>query len=769
MPTLVPLDPGATLDTAPAASSGSGDAAASTVTSPPASSAAPASPKIVPLAPDATLDTAPASAPAAPAPAETIGQRAGSFATGANDLLARLAGAPVDLATAAINRTPDFLNWLSFGALPATSPIPKITDPVGGSQQIRQAIAGTVGRTDPQDALDRVLYGTGGAVMSVPLMGMGGALLADPAPASAALAPAGDALAQAARGFLTPATGPALARTTALAAGSGAGGGAAREEIANVTNNPWALAGADLAGSVLGGLAAGGALAVPRVATQLLAPLSGDGQQTIAGRLLNQAVGDSGTPNGGLVTLLANRPQPAGVAPTLGDLTANRGLQSVQRAVEANPDVAARGAAIASQNNQQILNAFDQVGQPGNRAPYEISQQGAQQLEAIRADQQQKASGAFQAVDPSGQAMVPTAPLLDRYDNYVTGLSAARRRFLPDTYDNLLTSYEPQEPLQELQDFRTTLQTEARQAGSGPNPDYNRANVLNGLHDALFPQGGPEELLSPQQGSIAAALQSARDQWQDYAQTYNQPPAIKAVLQPGGTTQDSDAFAKMLGPGAGQSERAAQFVRAAQGDPDLLQNARDWFTAKMQQAGSVAAQDQQGSQMLNGNQLRLFHQNNQPLIDSPLFNDQHRQAIGDIVDAANMVQSTARAGTAGGSDTVRNLASGKFLQPMGMGPLASAIATVPRLAGGAAGMALGHEFFGLPGALIGGPVGTEVGSRILNYEPARANVQNLIAQAVHDPTLAGSLMSRPAAMTPPARGFTLQELLAGAMGAAAGQ
>lgn len=715
---IVPLDPNDPLDQ-------------------PAPDAATATPKIVPLAADQPLDQP-----------HNAAQTAATFATGANDLLTTALGAPVDLATAAINKAPWLLNRLSGGAIPEPEK-PLITAPIGGSQSLRDLMAGTIGRTEPQNAVERGLYSAGAATMSVPLTGM-----------AAAAGPA--SLAEA----LTPASVPAWARSTAIAAGSGVGGSAARDVAANISDNPWLQAGADIAGGAAGGLATGGVLGGGRLGAQIARPLTAGGQETIAGRLLNRAAGG---PEVGLgVPGLAAEPQPTGITPTLGDLTGVRGLQAVQRAVEAGtPEAGTAAQAIASRNNQAIRAAFEDIGQPGTRTPQQISEDAAQRLEAMRAGQHTQASGAFQTIDPGGQALVPTGALRDQYDNYVTGLTAARRRFLPDSYAKLLDSYEAQEPLRELQDFASTLKTDARQAGSGANPDYNRANVLNGLHDALFPGGGPEDLLGAGQADVGDALRAARDQWRQYRDTYNTPSVIKNALRPDGTP-DSAALDRILGSGQGQTERVQQFLRAAQGDPDLLQAGRDWFAAKMRAAGEVAAQDQQGGQFLNGNQLRKFRQTNQPLIDSPLFSDQHRQAINDVVDAANTVQRTARAGTAGGSDTYRNLQTGNYLSEMGMGPLAKTLASAPEISGGSLGGYVGAHFLGPPGAIIGVPAGAALG-HLLSYQGPRANVVDLIGRATRDPTLAGQLMERAAARPPTPRGISLQDLLAGAAGTAVGR
>ena len=180
--------------------------------------------------------------------------------------------------------------------------------------------------------------------------------------------------------------------------------------------------------------------------------------------------------------------------------------------------------------------------------------------------------------------MVPVTPIQDRYDNFMTGLEAARRDFVPDRYGKLLAGYEDEEPLNELQAFASTLKTDARAANRTGN--YNQANVLGDLRDALFPEGGPEALLAPQHGQTAADARAALQGWRQYRETYTDPPAINGVLR--GDAPASAAFDKMLASGQGQTERVGQFLKAAQGDPELMQQARDWFSAKMKASGEAA-------------------------------------------------------------------------------------------------------------------------------------------------------------------------------------
>ncbi|HEY1430765.1 MAG TPA: hypothetical protein VGF39_03935 [Stellaceae bacterium] len=753
-------------------------------------------------APTAAPGAAPTAAPAAPAgmseqeflqapappgtEAPGLGSRlwreAQVAASGFNLPWETLVGAPVDAATNVINRIygtvrgdapmgPPLSPLLRHLAPPAPTadgtaqpptadsaaqpPGPLITDPFLGSQMLRR----TFSPTQPEGLGENLLYKGAAGVGSVVGPGLiGGALRAG-----------GAALPSIADAMLPPVT----AGGTAIAGVAGVGGEGARELAAKTGAPRLVQQLAEFGGNLATGLPTAVAA---RSASQLVRPFTRSGQEQVAGKALSEAT--TMTP-GEIENAVAGAP--AGVQPTLGDITGELPVQAIQRTM-GQRDLAVGGALQrqASANNQAILDNFDRIGTPAKPLA-DISQDVAARLETTRAAQQKAASDAFKAV-PSDQTMVPTSPLMDAYVNYAGQLGPARQRFLPDTYQNLLSGYADQEPLSELQNFSSALKTEARAAGSGANPDYNRANVLNGLHDALFPGGGPEDLLTPAQGPIGDALRQAKQQWQQYKQTYNDPPAIKKVLQP--DAYGSSALDRLLGPGAGQAERAKQFVAAAQNDPTTLQAARDWVSGKMQAAGASAGQDLQGNQLLNGNQLRRFRDGspsgggNLPLINSSLFDDTHRQAINDIVDAANMMQSTARGGTPGGSDTFRNLTTERYLQGLGVGPIArGAMEAAPAAAGAGIGGAIGHVF-GEPGwgALIGsGPGGGAIGrglvSSILPYDRAREAVLGKIAGGLTDPREAARLMrlgSPPAAPGGPASPLRSYMALPGVYGAVGG-
>jgi hypothetical protein len=493
-------------------------------------------------------------------------------------------------------------------------------------------------------------------------------------------------------------------------------------------------AGTSLATQAVGGLARGG-YQLGRVATE-------PGRQTVAVQQFRRA---SATTPEELETGLTNLPLP-GLQPTVGDL-GDRGAAILQRAVEAHPEIG-EAPEIATANNKVIRGAFDDVGPHGGREDYEISRTAAPLFRTIANNQRQAASGAFEAL-PSDVTMVQVAPLRAAYQNYVEGgvaaggITQARRRFLPDTYQKLLEGYGDEEPLAEIQDFNSALGNDA--AAARRSGDNNRANALEGLQQAMFPNGGPEGLLPPAAGTVGDDLRAARAQWQRYAETYRQPDAVRTVLQR--DAPDSEMLDTLLGPGGGgQSERAAQFYAAAQGNEPLLRQARAWFAARMLRAGATGGLDAEDNPMLSGYRLGRFQERNQPLIDSPIFDVGQRQQIDNIVRGASLVQRTARAGARAGSDTYRNQVVGGMLDDLGFGPVAGLVeAAAPTLV--ASGV--GHLIGGPTGAVIGGLAGRNAIEGV--FTGARRGVQKVLGDAMHDPQLMAAALRRvPQRATPAA-------------------
>jgi len=659
----------------------------------------------VPLPPGAIPGSAPGS----------FGQRAGSFATGANTGLAAIAGAPFDLSAWLGNKAASGINTLAGREV-----ISPVTKPWLGSENIRKGITSAVGETKPQDEIDRLLYGAGiGAGTAVGGMGVGGALgAAGRAPALARMLMGGEA------------TLPTAIGNLATGAGGGAGS-AGGEDIARAFGGgPTAQFLAGTAGGLLGGGATALAPTIPgnvyKAGQAAVRPFTEEGRRTITGQALNRSA-TYGVPD---------LPEPPlGINSTLGQASNDPGLLALERSVQQlTPRISGRFADQASRNNQTVLQAFDELGQPRGRAPYQISQEAAPGLEANRAAARETERAAWEAIDPTRSVQIPMQPIRERMNAYVDDLTMARRPLVPDDLLAMVNRGGDSLPMRELQDLRSTLTTRerlARRAG-----DYNQANVYRELDERLFQRLPEGQVPMPTTVDQAATLryQDALKASREYQQTFGEKP-IRDIFRVEGTP-DSAVLDKMLAPGQGQAERVQQYVRATMQDPAQMQHGRDWFTTRMQTALSGARQDAQGDQFILGDKMRKFVQDNRPLIDSPLFTADQRRVVDELVDAATMVERTARAGPQGGSDTAAKLAGKNYLSEMVGGwfqPVRAA-----ELAGAAIGGATGGWGGAAAGFLAGGRVADPLVGRL--YGNARDKVMMLLSEAMLDPAFARELM-----------------------------
>ena len=664
--------------------------------------------KFVPLPTDATFDSVPGS----------FNQRAGSFATGANTGLAAIAGAPFDLSAWLGNKAASGINYLAGREV-----IAPVTKPWLGSENIRAGITSAVGETKPQDEIDRLLYGAGvGAGTAVGGMGVGGALSA------ASRAPA---LARALMGG--EATLPTAIGNVATGAGSGAGSTGGEDIARAFGGGPTAQFLAGTAGGLLGGAATALAPTIPgnvyKAGQAAVRPFTEEGRRTITGQTLNRSA-TYGTPD---------LPEPPlGTSPTLGQATNDPGLLALERSVQQlTPRISGRFADQASRNNQTVLQAFDELGQPQGRAPYQISQEAAPGLEANRAAARQTEREAWEAIDPTRSVQIPMQPIRERMQAYVDDLTMARRPLVPDDIMAMVNRGGDTLPMRELQDLRSLITSRERMARSGPTPDYNQANVYRELDERLFQRLPEGQVPMPTTADQAATLryQDALRASRDYQQTFGAKP-IRDIFRVEGTP-DSAVLDKMLAPGQGQAERVQQYVRATMQDPAQMQHGRDWFTTKMQTALSGARQDAQGDQFILGDKMRKFVQDNRALIDSPLFTPDQRRVVDELVDAATMVERTARAGPQGGSDTAAKLAGKNYVQEM-VGSWFQPVRAA-ELAGGAIGAATTG---GWAGTLGGAAIGNRIASPLIDraYSGARDKVMTLLSEAMLNPAFAKELM-----------------------------
>lgn len=704
-----------------------------------------------------------------PTSPDTNGAPFGSFASGANKGIAAGFGAPVDLMTGALNLVPRGINAATG------SQIPLIEHPIGGSESISDLITSLVGDTKPKRDIDKALYATGAGVGATASTMLGGGALkaggllpkfleslfpdasiagkgksVEEALADVGRANSGEAIApQAATIPQRLGNAATIAKPFAYGGAGGLGGYLGQNAAAQISNNPLVQLGGNLVGNL--GLGGGAALlgeGGPAAWNTLRAPFTREGQQATVGKILNESATNSPRVIEGTdITIPSSipydplSPTPFGIRPTFGQATNDPGILALERSVEQRtPSIQGDFNAQKAANNDLVGRQVGQIGTVGN--PGEISQALAARLDAQR---QTAKAGVDQAYGQIPEVSVPTQPLKDAFNGYVNSLTQVRRQFVPKNYQDLLTGYPDQVPMRELMDLRSSILSDQR--GAQNAGDFNRANVLGNIEQALFkglPEGGAPLPATADQAATMA-YQRASKQAAEYHQTFNTDQPIASVFQRNSTggekILDSAVAEKLLGSGAGQADRVNQFLRASKMDPDATQAARDWFATKLQQATQGAPQAGSEQPVLNASSLRKFVQNNQDLINSRIFNDQQRTTIENIVKAREILERTANGGIRGGSDTAAKLLGNNYLSAL-LGKWGTAVKAAP-LAGAGAGAHVG-DVLGGPGlAFVMGSMGKAAGEALPSaYEGVGQKITSLLAQTMRDPVLAQELMRR---------------------------
>lgn len=394
----------------------------------------------------------------------TEGQGAGvaaNFAAGANKQIFGALGAPVDLATGAMNLGISGMNALGSGVdsavnaaglLPgrAYRPIPTIQNPVGGSQWLGQQfgrISTDPNTVQPTGEAERIAQGVGAGVASVPTLALGGA-----AAAARGMSGVPGSVANAIRssgGASVPS-----AALTAGAAGVGAGAGQAASDAAP----EWAKPYADLAGNLAGAGAVAGAARGVQGASNLIVRKAGEAgigskmdlngvratasQANAAGSKIAAAVGPEGqqtiertldTENQAqaLEKKLADPQLPPadraaaqqqlqdiqgrrinivpGANPTTAQIAQTPGATDLENAlrVQNGPDFSAR----AQQQNNARVGAIQGL-EPTQGEPASVGQMFARHLQQLDAQGQQRIAGAtgnVQRLTEAAGGQAPTA------------------------------------------------------------------------------------------------------------------------------------------------------------------------------------------------------------------------------------------------------------------------------------------------------------------------------------------------------------------------
>ena len=667
--------------------------------------------------------------------ATQLPHRAGVFATGAEDVLTGTAMMPADAARWLANKV--YGTATGAGAAPAgvseaigAGPSQPPLFPTAPSEAVRNVQTALGLRAEPQDELDRLLYGGGAAVGSlVPGAAVGRglqALGAVPRFAAALQEP------------ITSLGGFARALTPTI--GAGVGGQGAQDIAAQATDNPYLIGGAGVLGGLAGGLGAGWvAPGLGRQGINVVRPFMPSGPERLAGTMI----------------------------------------------AETAPD-------IASQNNRQVLDDLMTIGQPGGRTPEEISTANADHLERVQGQDRRTEGAAWTRVDRNSP--VDLDALQATYDGYKSGLTQARQARLPSDYEDMLaqlkTRYGSTVPLGEVQDMRSDLLGSIRQARN--LKDDKTVKALTDLDSALFPNmpsatGQAVKMppgLSPQ---AATDYQAALDASRDFAETWRKGPIgnIFAVDKTGADrVPDSGMLDTMLKGGTGQTERVNSYLNATAGHdgqslpapgplppagtptpPNVTvtpqQNARDWTIAKIIKDATYGA-DEQGNPLISGTKLTNWKKNNQPLLNSNLFTDDQRAAFDRAIDYANQAQQLRAAGVPPPVPPLKRFDQ-DYVSGLRLPPL------LPAAAGASAGAALapvagalGMEptslllGMGMGGALGGGVTGHALSDIVMRqlYGGPITRVSDLLRGAAIDPVeqarLAAMALPKPTPLFAPA-------------------
>jgi len=477
----------------------------------------------------------------------------------------------------------------------------------------------------------------------------------------------------------------------------------------------------------------------------MAAPMAAAGLANLAGRVANAlksaATGFTGAApeqtvgkvlaeaSGGSIGAPAEAPLP-GMKPTAGQATGNPGLLYLERSAEqASPEGKMLGEASRSASNQAITDAIDQIGSTGGTP----SETMLNRLEAAQKAAKVATAAKWEAAGVNDSTPLPKDILQGRVDEYVNGLTTANRKIIPG--DILATLKEiPTEKatLGEIQDWRSQLGDEIRSAFRGGM--NNKARVLGGLENIT----GDFLDEAPATGAATdlTAYKAARDATRQMKQTFNQPGSpIVTALSPKefGAAAESNAANLFIRPAssAGAPEAFNSYLKAIGDDEQGLQAARDAFAQKFKAAITGPA-DSAGSATIKPAAVSKFIDQYDHVINSDLFTDDQRDLLDRIDKAAQMTARTARAGAPGGSDTFAKLSGKNWVDAL-VGAGAKKIA---RTVGASAGYATG----GPVGAMAGAYSGPKIMETMLSANKEAS--MKLLTQALYDPELATTLMTK---------------------------
>lgn len=506
----------------------------------------------------------------------------------------QLVGLPFDLAQSGL----EFLGLPEGGARPSGL----IDRAINAPAELIGALTGTNANPQPQDAFQRIV-GRAGKEIGATAVPLGAALGAASRLGAEGVKAAGPLTKYLVEPALKNPTG-LISREAGYATAAGLGAGTANEIAGNEQNgdNFWS----DIAGSIAGVTAAGvgqrtagalyglgaGALGSPRFVDDVV-------QEEVAGRLVNSStqMAEQAAANGGLVTdttplvnALRGRAEVEEVIPgyqaNIGDRTRDPGLL----AFSFDQDAARGGARNARQiNNETAVNArlagLDPNGDP---AQFRAAVQSGRDQRIAQADSIADMFGGEMAA--TGQRLVPAtiaeargatvrgsveeaeraardieraayegiegtvapAPLAERFARITESLPEAYRDLAPANLAAIPARLGDEAALTEMNALRSRLTTEARNAVSGPQPDSNRARILNQYVTAL--DSYVDEAVDP---DTLQQLTGARATSRNANERFNRPnDPLAAVLsrrEGRPDVQDSAVTGRFVQPDTGQA------------------------------------------------------------------------------------------------------------------------------------------------------------------------------------------------------------------------
>lgn len=540
----------------------------------------------------------------------------------------------------------------------------------------------------------------------------------------------------------------------------GAGGATVAGETAHhMGASPEGEALASVAGGAVSTLAMPTAGAGVRTGKAAIRPLSSEGRNLVVGNALNRSSG--GRP----VTVTRN---PIDMPRTMGQATNDPGILALEKSVaKSDPENQGTFLTLKSDQNRAIIAkarelASDQTVEHGN-AQVRVALDRALQASNAREGQ------LWDGIDPHGQVTVSPNLVGEVVGGFEAALPIADRGTIPPWVGNVVRQMNERGRLSlgEVIAFDKRLGREVRAAQGQER--YILGDLQRQVRNAL----GSEDLFSQINDPQALGRwQEARAFTANQKTIFDNNPFVSRAIADarGGApaVQESQLLAHFVRKNGGSAEAIDSLINSTADEagnihPGVRQSVRDYIVDNLLRASNKAELDQAGHPVMNDAKMRDFVR----LYEQPMrrvFRSDERALINRLVQAAETMNRTTRAGYKGGSDTYSMFSGSRFVDRILEHTLTNEKGgIVPGASGGAA---LGWG--------LGGPVGAGVGAvgGVLTrgaYLRAQAQIETLMRAALTDPDLARALMTKAStknleALRPAVRAY-FEQLISGVAGA----